>query len=137
MIELGKTYKDGNGNDARIVCTDRAGDYPVIGLLRYATDHESIATYTATGMANLVAESTFDLIIPEDYSTYKIDEPVMVRDHDNEVWLRRYFAGVKADKPCAWDNGATSWSVSSPDHMLAWEQCRRPTTEELEVRNEI
>lgn len=126
MIKLGEIYKDKSGRDVRIICVDRKEKYSVIGLI----NGDAIHCYTAKGTYHGIPVK-FDLVLPEDFSTYVIDEPVMVRDHDKEEWLRRYFAGVKADKPCAWDDGATSWSVGSPDHMLAWDQCRRPTKEEL------
>ena len=130
MIELNKVYKDRRGNDVRIICVDRQDDSPIVGLLMME-DGEYLACYTAGGQYIPDEPSANDLILPEDYSSYKIDEPVMVRDNDGAEWLRRYFAGVKADKPCAWDNGATSWSVGSSEDMLAWDQCRRPTKEEL------
>ena len=130
MIKLGETYKDGLDRDVRIICVDRQDDTPIVGLLMMGY-REYLVGYTAGGQYIPDEPSANDLILPEDFRTYKIDEPIMVRDSDKGEWLRRYFAGVKADKPCAWDYGATSWSVSSPDHMPAWNQCRRPTKEEL------
>ena len=132
MIKLGETYKDKSGNDVRIICVDKRGEFPIVGIV--SINHrgkEGVMSYTSEGSYLVYEDSPHDIILPEDYSTYKIDEPVMVRDHDKEEWLRRYFAGVKSDKPCAWNDGATSWSVGSPDHMLFWDQCRRPTKEEL------
>ena len=126
MIELGKTYKDNNGRDVRIICVDRKETYSVIGLI----NGDAIGCYTAKGMYHGIPVK-FDLVLPEDFRTYIIDEPVMVRDNDEEMWLRRYFAGVKDDKPCTWNCGATSWSINSPEGMLPWNQCRRPTKEEL------
>ena len=132
MIKLGETYKDKSGNDVRIICVDKRGEFPIVGIASInPRGKEEVKTYTSEGSYLVYGNSPNDLILPEDYSTYKIDEPVMVWDHDEEGWLRRYFAGVKADKPCAWNDGATSWSVDSPDHMLVWNQCRRPTKEEL------
>ena len=132
MIKLGETYKDKCGNDVRIICVDKRGNLPIVGIVssnRFG--EERVEAYTSKGTYWVKEGSDYDLVLPEDYSTYKVDEPIMVRDTDEGVWLRRYFAGVKADNPCAWDHGATSWSVSSPDCMLAWNQCRRPTKEEL------
>ena len=132
MIKLGETYKDKFGNDVRIICVDKRGECPIVGIVSSnPCGKEEIKVYTSEGTHWLKEGSGYDLILPEDYSTYVIDEPVMVRDHDKEEWLRRYFAGVKADKPRAWNCGTTSWSVGSPDNTLAWNQCRRPTKEEL------
>ena len=132
MIKLGETYKDKSGNDVRIICVDKRGEFPIVGIVSInPRGKEEVMSYTSEGSYLVYEGSPHDLIIPEDYSTYVIDEPVMVRDTDEEMWLRRYFAGVKDDKPCTWCNGATSWSVDSPEDMLAREQCRRPTKEEL------
>ena len=132
MIKLGKTYKDKCGNDVRIICVDKRGEFPIVGIgsINHC-DKEEVMTYTTGGTYWVREGSNYDLVLPEDYSTYIIDEPVMVRDGDEEMWFRRYFAGVKDDKPCTWCIGTTSWSVGSSENMLAWNQCRRPTKEEL------
>ena len=132
MIELGKTYQDKSGNSVRIICVDRKGGAPfsVIGLCNEC-GMEDIKSYTAEGTRHRVSGSGYDLILPEDYSTYVIDEPVMVRDTDEELWLRRYFAGVRGGRPCVFCGGATSWSMDRPSDILPWSQCRRPTKEEL------
>ena len=132
MIKLGETYKDKCGNDVRIICVDKRGNLPIVGIVSTeGCDKDYVETYTFEGKYLLYEDSDYDLILPEDFRTYKIDEPVMVRDSDEEGWLRRYFAGVKDDTPCAWTDGATSWSVGFSDDLLAWNQCRRPTPEEL------
>ena len=136
MIKLNKVYKDRSGNDVRIicvdrlfVCVDRLCDLPIVGLLNeYGS--ESIRSYTSTGRFVLEHDSAYDLILPEDYSTYVIDEPVMVRDGDSSAWGRSYFAGVSPvnGRPCAWDKQRTSWTETC---RVVWNQCRRPTKEEL------
>ena len=132
MIKLGETYKDKSGNDVRIICVDKRGEFPIVGIVSInPRGKEEVMSYTSEGSYLVYEGSPHDLILPEDYSTYKVDEPVMVRDHDEGEWKRRYFAGVRGGKPCVFCGGATSWSVGSPDHMLVWNQCRRPTKEEL------
>ena len=130
MIELGKTYKDCYGTDMRIICVDRGGYWSVVGLV----DNDILRIYTAEGKLNKSDESPYDLIIPEDYSTYKVDEPVMVRASEANEWKRMHFADVVNGMPYAWVNGETSWTTNTAGN---WNQCRRPTTEELEVRNEL
>ena len=49
-------------------------------------------------------------------------------------WKRMHFADVVNGMPYAWVNGETSWTTNTAGN---WNQCRRPTTEELEVRNEL
>ena len=132
MIKLGETYKDKCGNDVRIICVDKRGNLPIVGIV--SSNHfgeEEVKSYTPEGTYWVKEGSDYDLIIPEDYSTYVIDEPVMVWDTDEEMWLRRYFAGVKDDKPCAWVGGTTSWTSDDPKNITLWNQCRRPTKEEL------
>ena len=129
MIELNKVYKDRRGNDVRIICVDRQDDTPIVGLLMME-DVEYLACYTAGGQYIPDEPSANDLILPEDYSSYKIDEPVMVRDYDSQTWDRRHFAGVKNGKPTVWLRGYTSWTNDEPD-VSTWNQCRRPTPEEL------
>ena len=126
MIELGKTYPDKSGNSVRIICVDKLGGDPIIGLF---TDlgTECVRAYQPNGSYCRMAHQ-FDLILPEDYSTYVIDEPVMVRDRDEHDWSRRNFAEVENGKPCTWVSG-TKWQSS--DYTIPWDQCRRPTAEEL------
>ena len=33
MIDINKTYRTRNGRPVRILCTDRAGDFPVVALV--------------------------------------------------------------------------------------------------------
>jgi hypothetical protein len=63
----------------------------------------------------------------------KIDDKVMVRDDDDEMWERRRFAGIHDDGLIMCFNlGADSWSESeSPSE---WKQWRLPTEEELKER---
>ena len=128
MIELNKTYKDGLGRDVRIICVDaKDSDYPVIGLVTKGDDREFPCSYTKDGKYPYKT-SVSDLILPEDFRTFKIDEPVMVRDSDSSAWVRSYFAGVSKDRATCWDKQRTSWTETC---RVVWNQCRRPTNEEL------
>ena len=132
MIKLGEVYKDRCGSDVRIICVDKQGNLPIVGIVNTeGCDKGYVESYTFEGKYLLYEDSEYDLILTEDFRTYKIDEPVMVRDNDEEEWLHKHFAGVKEDKPCTWNCGTTSWSVGSPEDMFPWNQCRRPTKEEL------
>ena len=65
------------------------------------------------------------------YEDFKIDEPVMVRDEDSEIWNRRYFAGVSdCGKPMTYPHGITWWT-SNFCVTNVWNQCMKPTKEEL------
>ena len=130
MIELNKTYKDGLGRDVRIICVDFNDQHPIIGIVSgYLGDF--IACFTAEGRYLLEEPSANDLILPEDFTKFEIDEPVMVRDFDFQEWGRWHFAGVANNgKARTYVGGKTKWS--SKGYFLSWKQCRRPTKEELE-----
>ena len=131
MIKLGKTYKDKCGNDVRIICVDKRGEFPIVGIVSInPRGKEEVMSYTSEGSYLVYEDSPHDLIPPEDFRTYIIDEPVMVRDGDSSAWVRSYFAGVSPvdGRPCAWDKQRTSWTETT---RIVWNQCRRPTNEEL------
>ena len=131
MIKLGETYKDKSGNDVRIICVDKRGEFPIVGIVSInPRGKEEVKTYTSEGSYLVYEDSPHDLIPPEDFRTYIIDEPVMVRDGDSSAWVRSYFAGVSPvdGRPCAWDKQRTSWTETC---RVVWNQCRRPTKEEL------
>ena len=126
MIELGKTYPDGDGDMWRVICVDKEGDYPVVAICG-----EAVSSFTVEGQCVRGAPSPNDLILPEDFTKFAIDEPVMVRNDYNGSWRRRYFAGVDGHgNPRTYGVGKTKWS-SKGDYAV-WLQCRRPTKEELE-----
>ena len=48
---------------------------------------------------------------PENYwSKVAVDTPILVRDGENENWLKRHFAKYENGIVYAWDNGSTSWT---------------------------
>ncbi len=52
MIEVGKTYKNGNGNDIEIVHIidkSRSCTWPVLGVKHYKNDLSSFVSYTLEG----------------------------------------------------------------------------------------
>jgi hypothetical protein len=49
---------------------------------------------------------------PVDWSKVAVDTPILVRDHENREWTRRYFAKYEDNTVCAWSGGATSWSAT-------------------------
>lgn len=60
-----------------------------------------------------------------DWSKVPIDTPILVRDCNGYNWQRRYFAKVENDKVCAWDGGATSWSVGSGERCFtSWRHAK-------------
>ena len=56
-------------------------------------------------------------------------DKVMVRNCGDSKWYPRYFSHQDRDFYCCFADGSTEWSNSG--EMVQWEQCRKPTEEEL------
>jgi len=125
-----KRYRLADGQRVRVICTDRKhDDYPLVTLVEDEGE-EAIVTYTADGFycASKV-DHPMNLNEVGEWSDFKIDEPVMVRDDLDLGWMRRYFAGVSKDGfPMTYPGGRTSWTIAD---KIIWKYCRRPTKEEL------
>lgn len=130
QISMDKKYRTRNGKAVRIFCTDLKGDFTVAGAILYE-DADAIDRWTSSGSYDFgKSESGFDLIEVSPYEDFKIDEPVMVRDNEQDSWKRRYFSHEKDGVAFTFHLGATSWS-SYGRTMYPWMQCRRPAPEEL------
>lgn len=55
-----------------------------------------------------------------DWSTVKVDTPVLVKDYENNSWTKRHFAFYKDGKVYTWDSGVTSWSKEQNDSTSWW-----------------
>lgn len=52
-----------------------------------------------------------------DWSKVKVDTPILV-SFDGCNWFKKYFAKVQNNTVYAFDNGATSWSVSNKEYCV-------------------
>ncbi len=52
-----------------------------------------------------------------DWSKVAVDTPILVKDFENDIWLKRYFAKYKNGTIYAWSFGCTSWATYT---MTAW-----------------
>ena len=52
-----------------------------------------------------------------DWSNIEVNAPILVKDHEDREWLKRYFAKYEDGYVYAWGNGCTSWTA---DNMYAW-----------------
>ena len=52
-----------------------------------------------------------------DWSKVEVDTPILVKDHEDGAWLKRYFAKYEDGYIYAWGNGCTSWNA---DNMYTW-----------------
>lgn len=45
-----------------------------------------------------------------DWSKVEVDTPILVRDNENGIWKRRYFAKYENRVVYTWSDGRTSWN---------------------------
>lgn len=67
-----------------------------------------------------------------DWSKVEVDTPILVRESEQNPWLKRYFAKFKNGKVYAWDGGKTSWSIEDKIGMLCWKYAKLAESEEWE-----
>ncbi len=65
-----------------------------------------------------------------DWSKVKVDTPILVRESEQNLWLKRYFAKLKDGKVYAWNGGKTSWSIEDKTDMLSWKYAKLEESEE-------
>lgn len=131
-ISMDKKYTTRNGWPVRILCVDKHHpSYTVVGLITNNQGEETMVCWTPDGKYMLgYREHAYDLVEVTPYADFKIDEPVMARAFPGGLWFRRHFAGVTENgKPKTWDSGRTLFS--SKGDFAVWDECRRPTEEEL------
>ena len=128
-IEIDKKYMTKSGELVRrVLCVDGLrNNYPVVVEM----ENGEIVIYTAEGVYDRTSHpSSMDLIEISEWADFKIDNKVMVRNNSDTYWHKRYFAGVNEEgKPTAFIKGANLWT-SAGNHAI-WDDCRRPTEEEL------
>nr|DAV61257.1 MAG TPA: hypothetical protein [Caudoviricetes sp.] len=69
--------------------------------------------------ANEVFDITEELGIV-DWSKVKVDTPILVKQHKQDDWKKRYFASFKDGSVHAWLCGVTSWSTEHEDDVTDW-----------------
>lgn len=69
---------------------------------------------------------------PVDWSKVAVDTPILVRDSENGIWRKRYFAKYEDNTVYAWQGGATSWSVYSSSDMSNWQFAKLAESSEVE-----
>ena len=55
-----------------------------------------------------------------DWGKVKVDTPILVRNDNQEPWIKRYFAFYRNGKVHAWDSGSTSWSNGEDVNTTWW-----------------
>lgn len=59
-----------------------------------------------------------------DWSTVKVDTPILVKDNENDHWKRGYFAMYTNGTVCAWQNGMTSWTSNGHCNVWSWKYAK-------------
>ena len=62
-----------------------------------------------------------------DWSKVAVDTPILVRNGEDEEWIKRYFAEYENEIIRAWDSGCTSWSAK---YATAWKYAKLAESEE-------
>ena len=64
------------------------------------------------------------------WSTVKVDTPILVKNAEDEPWLRRYFAKYENGRVYAWSVGRTSWTANTVAHMTSYAYAKLAKEEE-------
>lgn len=59
-----------------------------------------------------------------DWSKVPVDTPILVRDFNEQVWVKRYFAKFKDGCVYSWYGGATSWSNDVYQQLTKWKYAK-------------
>lgn len=57
---------------------------------------------------------------------FRVDDKILVRDHHNDPWIKRYFARKDGNRIGTFMNGATSWSIDNDsDIIVYWREWKK------------
>lgn len=59
-----------------------------------------------------------------DWSKVAVDTPVLVRDNNVSVWIKRHFAFFRGGKIYTWVDGGTSWSAKNDRAVMSWKYAK-------------
>ena len=62
-----------------------------------------------------------------DWSKVEVDTPILVRDGEDEEWIKQHFAECDGKVVCAWRAGKTSWTE---DCVMGWKFAKLAEGEE-------
>ena len=61
-----------------------------------------------------------------DWSKIKVDTPILVREYEEQDWVKRYFAKYEDGTVYTWRDGCTSWTE---ENASAWKYAKLPEDE--------
>ena len=59
-----------------------------------------------------------------DWSKVKVDTPILVRDTEDEEWVKKHFAKYEDGIVYVWNLGRTSWSAPNNKSVSAWQYAK-------------
>lgn len=59
-----------------------------------------------------------------DWSKVAVDTPILVKNHEEETWEKRYFAFFDDGNVNAWMGGTTSWTASVAGGATDWKYAK-------------
>lgn len=62
-----------------------------------------------------------------DWSKVEVDTPILVRDGEDEEWIKQHFAECDGKVVCAWRAGKTSWTE---DCVMGWKYAKLAESED-------
>ena len=62
-----------------------------------------------------------------DWNNVKVDTPILVRDYEDQGWVRRHFAKYEDGAIFTWSGGETSWTSGC---MIRWKYAKLAESEE-------
>ena len=85
------------------------------------------AVYTALELMEKHAEPEK---IGINWNEIPVDTPILVKNHRDEPWLRRYFAKYEDGLIYAWSVGRTSWTANTVAHTTSYAYAKLAKEEE-------
>ena len=68
---------------------------------------------------------------PVDWTKVPVNTPILVRNSEEEGWLRRYFAKYEDNTVYAWNGGTTHWSACRSGNTITdWKMAKLAESEE-------
>ena len=122
IVSMDKKYTL-DGEVFTVLTVTKPGRLPVVGY----TPHGTASQFQANG-SSIYGGAKLVEVSP--YADFQIDEHVMVRDRDSTRWFRRLFSGVDKLTGLVTADFGPAW-ICQKASVETWQQCRRPTAEEL------
>lgn len=93
-----------DGHQARIICSDKEGYYPIVALVKKFCGVENTYSYNKEGREFDIGASLSDLFLEvptyyKDYSNFVPQkwQPCLVRENEDEIWLLQVSKGKRCD----------------------------------------